>query len=95
MKIVLEGKIGPAKQGMRALFEGVPDAPIKRFVMTLFGGKRGLLVNSANICANPPTATVKALGQNNIGAAFTSVLRGQCKGKSKEVTGRQSSGGGR
>lgn len=81
--IALEGKIGPAKQGIRALFEGVPDAPITRFVMTLFGGERGLLVNSANICSAPPTATVKALGQNNLGAAFTTVLRGQCKGKKK------------
>jgi hypothetical protein len=79
--IALEGKIGPAKQGIRALFDKVPDAPINRFVMTLDGGDNGLLVNSANICRNPPTATVKALGQNNIGAAFTSVLRGQCKAK--------------
>ena len=45
--------------------------------MTLYGGKRGLLVNSANICAKPPPATVKALGQNNLGAAFTTQLRGE------------------
>ncbi len=83
--IVLEGKIGPAKQGIRALFDKVPDAPINRFVMTLNGGDNGLLVNSANICTSPPTATVKALGQNNIGATFTSVLRGQCKGKTKKA----------
>jgi hypothetical protein len=93
VKIELEGKIGPAKQGIRALFEGVPDAPISRFVMTLNGGPHGLLVNSANICANPPTATVKALGQNNIGAAFTSVLRGQCKKKSNGKKHKRSGGG--
>ena len=52
--------------------------------MTLDGGPNGLLVNSANICTSPPTATVKALGQNNLGSAFTSVLRGQCKGKGKK-----------
>lgn len=81
IRIVVEGKIGPAKQGMRVLFDGVPDAPIKRFVMTLYGGKRGLLVNTSNICAAPPKATVKALGQNNSGASFTTRLRGQCGGK--------------
>ena len=48
--------------------------------MTLDGGKHGLLVNSANICKSPPLATVRALGQNNIGASFTTRLRGQnCK----------------
>jgi hypothetical protein len=79
--IVLEGKIGPAKQGIRALFEGIPDAPIERFTMTLFGGRRGLLVNSSNICAAPPLASVRALGQSNLGAVFTTKLRGQCGGK--------------
>jgi hypothetical protein len=80
-RIILEGKIGPAKQGIRALFDNVPDAPIKRFVMTLDGGENGLLVNSANICKSPPLATVRSIGQNNIGASFTTRLRGQnCKG---------------
>ena len=78
-RIVLLGKIGPAKQGIRALFDNVPDAPISRFVMTLDGGKNGLLVNSANICKRPPLATVRSIGQNNIGASFTTRLRGQCK----------------
>ena len=55
--------------------------------MTLDGGKRGLLANSANICADPPLATVKALGQNNVGAIFTSKLRGQC-GKGKQGNGQ-------
>jgi hypothetical protein len=78
VRIVLEGRIGPAKQGIRTLFDDLPDAPIERFTMTLHGGRRGLLVNSSNICKAPPLATVSALGQNNIGAKFTSKLRGQC-----------------
>ncbi len=78
--IVLEGRIGPARSGgIRTMFTGLPDAPIKRFTMTLFGGRRGLLVNSTDICAAPPLASVKALGQNNIGAVFTAKLRGQCR----------------
>jgi hypothetical protein len=87
IRIVLEGKIGSAKQGIRVLFDNVPDAPIDRFTMTLYGGKRGLLVNSANICKAPPLATVRALGQNNIGASFTTKLRGQCKAKKKHRKG--------
>jgi hypothetical protein len=83
--IVLEGRIGPTKQGgIQAYFADLPDEPLDRFVMTLNGGSRGLLQNSTNICANPPEATVKALGQTNLGAQFTTVLRGQCGKKGKK-----------
>jgi len=81
VQIVLEGRIEPSRRGIRTLFTDLPDAQITRFVLRLHGGNRGLLVNSANICAAPPTATVKALGQNNLGAVFATKLRGQCKGK--------------
>ena len=84
--IVVEGEIGPSKQGgFRAFFDNLPDAPIDSFTMTFFGGKRGLLTNSVNVCAKPPLATVKGLGQNNVGAIFTSRLRGRCGGKSKKA----------
>ena len=65
---------------MLTQFTNLPDEPLERFVMTLDGGKRGLLVNSADICASPPKVSVKALAQNNIGAIFTTRLRGQCHG---------------
>jgi hypothetical protein len=95
IRIVLEGKIGPGRSGgIRTFFDNLPDAPIKRFTMILFGGRRGLLQNSSNICANPPLATVSALGQNNIGAKFGSLLRGQCQNQNKRPhKGRQSDGG--
>jgi hypothetical protein len=84
IRIVLEGQIGPGKHGgIRAFFSDLPDQPIDRFVMTLFGGKRGLLVNSADICAKPPVSNVKAVAQNNMGAVFTTKLRGQCAKKRK------------
>jgi hypothetical protein len=86
IRIVVEGEIGPTKQGgISALFRNLPDQPVDRFVMTLNGGRRGLLTNSANICKVPPEATVKALGQTNLGASFTSVLRGQCGGQGKKA----------
>ncbi len=78
VRIVLAGRIGPAKHGIRAFFDDLPDAPINRFVLHLRGGGRGLLVNSSNICASPPQATVTALAQNNRGAVFKTELRGNC-----------------
>jgi hypothetical protein len=79
VRIVLEGRIGSAKGGIRTGFKDLPDAEINRFVLQMYGGKRGLLVNSTDICAFVPTATVKALGQNNLGRVFRSKLRGRCK----------------
>jgi hypothetical protein len=85
VRIVVEGRIGPGKHGgILTFFDELPDAPIDSFRMTLGGGKHGLLQNSVNICSNPPLATVSALGQNNIGARFSSILRGQCGGKGEK-----------
>jgi hypothetical protein len=85
IRIVLQGRIGPTGSGgIQAFFDNVPDAPIEAFVMQLNGGKRGLLQNSADICLHPPTAMVKALGQNNRGSIYTTKLRGQCKKKAKK-----------
>jgi hypothetical protein len=83
IRIVVEGKIGPSKGGMRLEFENLPDAPLTRFVLTMFGGSRGLLVNSTDICVSNPRATVSALGQNDVGAKFTSRLRNRCAGKER------------
>jgi hypothetical protein len=82
IRIVLEGRIGPSKQGgIQTFFDNLPDAPIERFTMLLNGGRHGLLTNSVNVCIHPPIASVKALGQNDKGSIFTSVLRGRCSGK--------------
>jgi hypothetical protein len=78
IRIALEGRIGPARSGIRTAFTDLPDGEINRFVLQMYGGRRGLLVNSADICAAPPNATIKALGQNNLGRVFRSKLRGRC-----------------
>jgi hypothetical protein len=80
VRIVVEGRIGPTKQGgVDVFFNELPDEPLERFVMTLRGGKHSLLTNSVNICAAPPFASVSAVAQNNAGAEFDTVLRGTCK----------------
>lgn len=67
--IVLVGKVDSVVKGevsrIRTTFSTVPDAPVKRVDFNLFGGgKRGLLVNSANLCAHPLRAVLKLAGQN-------------------------------
>ena len=61
-----------------AASKALPDAPACKFVLTLRGGKHGLLVNSANLCAAPQLATARLVGQNNRGERWQA-LRAECK----------------
>lgn len=48
--IDLVGHIDSVHGGIRTTFEGVPDAPVSKFVLALKGGRKGLLVNSTSAC---------------------------------------------
>lgn len=50
--------------GVRATFESVPDAPVSKFVVNMKGGKKGLFVNSRNICRGNPRASAKFTAHN-------------------------------
>jgi hypothetical protein len=49
----LVGKTDSVKGALRNTFEGVPDAPVSRFHLELFGGKRGLIEIGSGFCAHP------------------------------------------
>jgi len=58
-------KQGSETSRVRTTFANVPDAPVTKAIVELRGGKKGTLVNSANLCKVPPVATVKMSAQNN------------------------------
>ena len=62
--IDLVGRIDSFHGGIRTTFGHVPDVPVEKFVMTLPGGKHGLLVNSTNLCAKPVRAVIRFKAQN-------------------------------
>jgi hypothetical protein len=62
--IDLVGRIDSFHGGIRTTFGHVPDVPVTKFVMTLPGGKHGLLVNSTNLCAKPVRAVIRFKAQN-------------------------------
>ena len=64
VNIDLVGRIDTYRGGIRTTFDHVPDVPVKKFVLTLPGGKHGLLVASENLCKKPPQAIVQLKGQN-------------------------------
>jgi hypothetical protein len=58
------GKKGAEVTRVRTRFQNVPDAPVSRFELNLFGGKRGLLENSRNLCGDRAPANLDLTGQN-------------------------------
>jgi hypothetical protein len=86
--LVLVGHVGSVrKKGsetsrLRTTFDVVPDAPVSKVTLRLFGGKRGLLVNSRNLCAAPRRAEVVMDGQNGKPNDYLAPLRIEC-GKKK------------
>lgn len=79
--IVLDGRIDNKGGGIRTVFNGVPDAPISTFTLTMKGGKRGLLINSVDLCRSPAKAVVKTTGQNGATHNFNPALTTACGGK--------------
>ncbi len=85
LRIELIGHIDSVHGGLRASFETAPDAPVSRFVMNLNGGKRGLLVNSVDVCEEPQRANAVFVGHNNVGIKLKPKMEVNCrKSKSKQ-----------
>jgi hypothetical protein len=76
--VTLVGRIDSVNGGIRSTFEGVPDAPVSKFVLQMQGGKKGLLVNSTNLCAKTNRAKVRFDGQNGKVAHSRPVLVNGC-----------------
>lgn len=81
--IVLVGRIDSIGGGIRTTFSQVPDAPVSKFVLSMQGGRKGLLVNSRNLCTSVNRAVVKMDGQNGKVRDFKPALRTGCDLKSK------------
>jgi hypothetical protein len=84
--IELVGRIDSVKGRIRTSFESVPDAPVTKFILQMQGGKKGLIVNSRNLCASKNRATVQFTGQNGKRHDFRPVVKADCgkKGKGKK-----------
>jgi hypothetical protein len=81
IRIVLAGRIDSQKGGIRTTFTNIPDAPITAFTLRMQGGKKGLLVNSTNLCAAPNRALVQTTGQNGKTHDFEPSLSTSCGSK--------------
>jgi hypothetical protein len=83
--IELVGVIDSAsKGGLRTKFLAIPDAPVTQFVLSLEGGKKGLLINSKNICGLAQRAKVSMTGQNGAVVNTRAKLRAPCGTKARQ-----------
>jgi hypothetical protein len=65
VEIQLHGVIKSVKGGrIRTTFSPIPDVPVSKFVLTMQGGKKGLLQNSRNLCTNKQFSRLNFLAQN-------------------------------
>ena len=63
--------------GIRARLEDAPDAPLSKVVLRMQGGKKGLIVNSRNLCFKPKRNRADSVftGQNGKRLTIKPVLR--------------------
>lgn len=77
---------------VRTIFASPPDAPVSKFVLNLYGGKRGLLENSVNLCKVKSSAEVKMTAHSGKAHDFNATIANQCKRKGKHGKGQSSDG---
>ena len=79
--IELAGRIDSVRGMIRATFATVPDAPLSTFVLHMKGGKKGLLVNSTDVCRGMHRARVRLTGHNGKRRDRRPRVRANCRSK--------------
>ena len=84
--IQLHGVISTKKARTKTVFFPVPDVPVRKFVLNMSGGKRGLLVNSRNLCGDRAFSFLNFKAQNGkkLKKKKLPLQTPACKGKSKK-----------
>ena len=83
------GRIDSVRGGIRSTFEMTPDVPISWAVFTFQGGKKGLLVNSRNLCkGRKARATAHFTAHSGKRRTLRPAMRSSC-GKAKKKNSRK------
>lgn len=88
ISIDLVGKIDSFHGGLRGTFKVIPDAPVRKFVMTLRGGKHGPIQNSEDVCKATGKSTLRFLAHNDLGLKGHLGLEVPCGGKDHKAKRR-------
>jgi hypothetical protein len=83
VEIESSARIDSIRGGIRATFAAIPDAPLTKVVVNMAGGKKGLIVNSRNICAGKSRANAKLGAQNGRQRTLKPKVRAKGCGKGR------------
>ncbi|MGC1165787.1 MAG: hypothetical protein WA862_06740 [Solirubrobacterales bacterium] len=92
VEVELAGRTDSVHGGIRNTFDLVPDAPVSKFTLRLFGGKKSLIVNSRNLCKGVQRATAKFTAQNGRRYESRPVVRNSCRGHRGGKKGKKGTG---
>jgi hypothetical protein len=76
-------RIDSKRGGIRATFTEVPDAPITKVIVNMQGGRKGLIVNSTNLCGARHRADVQLDAHNGKSSTLAPLVQAECKKKSR------------
>jgi hypothetical protein len=80
-------RIDSKNGGIRASIESAPDAPLSKVILQMQGAKKGLIINSRNLCGKASKANVEFGGHNGKASKANPVMGADCgkahKGKRK------------
>lgn len=65
VNVRLRGVISSANGRLKTVFRKVPDVAVDKFVLTMKGGNKGLLINSRNLCARQTNGFLNLKAQNS------------------------------
>ncbi|HSR93738.1 MAG TPA: hypothetical protein VLK56_02640 [Solirubrobacterales bacterium] len=81
--VEVDTRIDSAQGGIRATLEDAPDAPLSKVVLKMQGAKKGLIVNSRNLCGAVSKADVEFTGHNGKRFESKPVMQADCGGGRK------------
>lgn len=80
--VELAARIDSVHGGIRTSFTDLPDAPVSRFIFSMEGGKKGLIINSTGLCKADHRALADLEGQNGRPDQIRPIVQAQgCKSK--------------
>jgi hypothetical protein len=74
----LSGYIDSSRGRLRIVFSDLPDVPFSRLVLTMNGGKRGLLANTGGLCSRRWWARAGFVAQSGKRRSVTPVVHSGC-----------------
>jgi hypothetical protein len=89
IEIDLLGRTDSVNGALRNSFEAIPDAPVSSFSLELFGGKRGLVELSRDLCAKTYRSTVRLNGQNGKRHDSHPAIATSCKARHRHRGGHR------